>query len=290
MAGIIFSLLQAFLNVFFRTENKVRLLSGFCLMLCLFFVSGGVSNKAYAQEQQLNQLNYYANIYPPYSFIENGEYKGVSIDLLLRAVALSGEKIAGENIHFQPWARALYTVENHNNSVLMTIARTAEREDRFQWVGPVVDTRFVLIAKKSSGIKLTNESDLKKYTIGAIINDISEKLLMEKGVTSDKIYHGNSGEALAKMLQFDRVQLWAFEEKVALWSMHKLAMHISDYEVVMELGSLAFYYAFNKNSDVESVQKLQSAIDQLKQKSDGETLSEFDKILLNYPHWKEKWQ
>lgn len=253
------------------------------LVTVLYYTAFSVA----ASELKLSQLHFYANEYPPYNFTQNEEFKGASVTLLKRAALMLNEEISDEKFHFQPWPRALFTVENQSNTVLMTVARTLEREHRFKWVGPVANTRVVIIGKKSSAIH--RDDELNQYAIGTIVGDIAERLLIQRGFNPESFHHGNSGEALARMLKFDRIQLWAFEEKVALWSMHKLGMNIDEYKVVIELDSVDFYYAFNKDSDSEYIGKLQLALDRLKQKRPNEIYSEFERIFQHYPDWHQKW-
>ena len=48
------------------------------------------------------------------------------------------------------------------NIVLFGTTYTKAREDKFKWVGPLATKRDILVAKKDSGIKISNLDDAKK--------------------------------------------------------------------------------------------------------------------------------
>jgi polar amino acid transport system substrate-binding protein len=50
----------------------------------------------------------------------------------------------------QPWARIYTTTLAKPGTLMFPVARTAEREDKFRWIGPLVANRIACSAKRPS--------------------------------------------------------------------------------------------------------------------------------------------
>jgi ABC-type amino acid transport substrate-binding protein len=229
-----------------------------------------------ASASELDQLTYITESYPPYNFKSKGNLKGIAVDLLLAATKKASSSLTAKNIRVFPWPRAYKMVETGPNIVLFSTTRTEEREPKFNWVGPIVPTRIVLLAKKSNSIVINSPSDIKKYVVGAITDDIGDQLVQEAGVKPSSIKHVPKAESLAKMLGAGRIKLWAYEENVARWFIKKEGLNNSDFEAVYTLKESDLYYAFSKDISEDRQQRLQKAIDEVK------ASGEFDKIKAGY--------
>lgn len=229
-----------------------------------------------ASASELDQLTYITESYPPYNFKDNGKLKGISVDLLLAAAKKSSPSLTASGIRVFPWPRAYKMAETGPNIVLFSTTRTEEREPKFNWVGPIVPTRIVLLAKKSNSIVINSPSDIKKYAIGAITDDIGDQLVQEAGVKPSSIKHVPKAESLAKMLGAGRIKLWAYEENVARWFIKKEGLNNNDFESVYTLKESDLYYAFSKDISKDRQDRLQKAINEVK------ASGEFDKIKAEY--------
>lgn len=219
--------------------------------------------------QTLDDLTFITENYPPYNFERDGKRKGIAVDALVEMLALAGAKKTRADIKVWPWARGYETALREKNTVLFSTTRTEEREKLFKWVGPIMPSRIVLVAKKKRGIKLNAIDDLNKanYKIGVVREDIGAQLLATLGVGKEKIVQVNSGVSVAKMLQADRVDMWAYGAPVILWNLKELGYSADDYEEVSTLTeSQHYYYALNKDTDDKLVAKLQTALERLKAK------------------------
>lgn len=235
-----------------------------------------------AMSQTLNSLTYLTEEYPPYNFSEEGKITGIAVDLLLKASEEVGEQILWEDIALQPWARAYRSTLIKPDTVLFSTTRTTLRENLFYWVGPISDTRIVVLAKKSHQIKIEGPMDLAQYRIGVIRDDVGEQLLLEAGVPRDSIQENSYAENIAQQIQKDRIDLWAYEENVAKWWIATAGFKTSDYEVVHILQEGELYYAFNKNTDVKVIKLLQKGVDMVKETADENGVNKFDSILNLY--------
>jgi ABC-type amino acid transport substrate-binding protein len=255
-------------------------------LVCLYLVwACATSLEAAAAESAsppLDEFEYYTEEYPPYNFIEENKIKGISVDLLKAAAQLLNIQIPENAIKLRPWARSYRTVKATKNTVLFSAARTKQREALFRWAGPIGRAHVVLIGMKKKQMRIENPEQLKHYTIGVIIDDVAEQLVRKQGVPAGKIQYAYSTIALARMLEYERIDLIAYTERSALWSIYKAGYDPGNYEVVYELDHVDLYYAFHKATPPEHVQAFQWALDQLKQKTHADHISDYDAIIKKY--------
>lgn len=236
----------------------------FSLLIFVVLFSYSLNNHA----QSINKLNFVTEIYPPYNFVDQGKLKGKSVDLLLDVANVLDLPLSVKNIKVLPWARAYKMAETGPNVVLFSTTRTKKREEKFQWAGPITSTRVVLLAKKNLGINIQTEADVKKYRIGVIRDDIGDQLIQDMEVEDNNVFRNSKADRLARMLSGGRIQLWAYEENVARWSIEKAGLNNNDFEVVYVLNESELFFTFSKDVPKKIVDQFQLAIDKVKKDSD----------------------
>jgi len=130
----------------------------------------------------IDKIKIYTENYPPYNMKINGVSQGIAIDILDAMLKQLNSKISINNVKLKPWATGYKIVSKKKNTMLFSTTRTKQREKLFKWVGPISKTKIGITALKSKNIIIKNITDLKKYKIGAIKNDIGEILLLEAGI------------------------------------------------------------------------------------------------------------
>lgn len=226
-----------------------------------------LTSAAFSHAQSLDDLTFITEEFPPFNFERDGKRQGIALDALVEMLAANGAKKTRADIKVWPWARGYETAMKEKNIVLFSTTRTAERENLFKWVGPIMPARVVLAAKKNRGIKIRTIDELNQMNlkIGVVREDVGGQLLAKMGVDKDKMLQANSGISVAKMLHAGRVDLWAYGAPVILWNLKELGYDTSEYEEAYTLTeSDQYYFALNKDTDDKLVAKLQAALDQLK--------------------------
>lgn len=232
-----------------------------------------------AHSQTIDDLTFITEDYPPFNFERDGRRQGIAVDLLAEMLALTGSKKTRDDIKVWPWARGYETAQKEKNTLLFSTTRTEAREHLFKWVGPIIQSRIVLVAKKKHAIRLATTADLDKanYKVGVVRDDIGEQLLARMGLGKERMVLANSGASLAKMLQAERINLWAYGAPVIMWNLKELGFPADEYEEVYTLSeSQHYYYALNKDTDDRIVARLQAALEQVK--ANGT----FNKIVARY--------
>jgi len=237
--------------------------------ICLFLAGLVVAACLPARAQSVDDLVFITEDYPPYNFEREGRKAGIAVDVLEEMLAHAGAKKTRADIKVWPWARGYETALKEKNTVLFSTTRTDAREHLFKWVGPIMPSRIVLVAKKQRDIRLKSVEELKQtsYKIGVVREDIGGQLLANMGVGKERTVPANSGVSVAKMLHADRVDMWAYGAPVIMWNLKELGYPTDAYEEVLTLTeSQHYYFAVNKDTDDRIVEKLQSALEQVKAK------------------------
>ena len=196
---------------------------------------------------------------PPLNYVKDGEIVGPSIEIVEEIQRRVGSV---DKIQVYPWARAYKMALEDENVVLFGMTHTKAREDKFKWVGPLATKRDILVAKKGSGIKISNLDDAKKVSrIGTLRDDTRERLLKSRGFTN---LEPVSDEQLnAQKLVLGRIDLWAYKIP-GLRTVSELAgVDHNELLEVYHLREIDVSIAFSKKTSDSIVQKWKKAFDEM---------------------------
>lgn len=158
-------------------------------IILLIAVSGQVqanSLQVVAAESQLLQ-------YPV-----EGKAHGPSADILR---LLLDQANLDSKIEFMPWSRAFKTALTEPNTLVMTIIRTPEREDKFYWIAKVSDTVRSFISRKDNGDNTVATLTEAKQKITAVVRgSSSHHYLLDKGFSdTENLYLVSDMETAIKL-------------------------------------------------------------------------------------------
>ncbi len=239
------------------------------LLFCL------VSSSAAAET--VDDIVFMTEQYPPYNFEEDNKLQGIAVDTLTLMLQRAGSKQTREDIILLPWARGYERVLSEPTTCLFSTTRTEERELLFKWVGPIAPEAVGLIAKKERYIEIDSVEDIEKHKIGTIRGDVAEQYLVNVGISLDDMERVAGTIMNIRKLNHGRIDLWAYDENVAMWELKANGFDPADYESVHVLGQKNQYFAFHIGTSESVIQKLQAALDRLK--ADGEYAKILDRYL-----------
>jgi polar amino acid transport system substrate-binding protein len=196
----------------------------------------------------------------PFNYLEQGQLKGMCVEVAQELARRAGFKLAAEPL---PWARALATARSEPSVLVLTVARTAERETWFSWIGPIAD-REIWLWKLSSRTDVAPRSiaDLKHYRIGDTLNNASVDTLKEKGIEAEVVTHDgqNGKKMLAGRIDLVPMNPYSIEAFAA-----EGGIPLKQLEPTLLLSrSGGYYLAVNRDSDRELVRRLNAAFDAIK--------------------------
>lgn len=206
------------------------------------------------------EFHLYTEQMPPYNLMQNGEVKGVATLFLKQVMQEYGTFIDTKKIRLLTWSRAYEEALKDEQSILYSVAKTPQREELFQWVGPIDTMQIGLIAKKSRAIKIDSPKDLNNYKIGTMPRTATEDILKELGVMDENLDRFSHIESQLKKLEANRVDMVAFSYQAMEYLLHKLGFNQEEYELVYTLKKVDLYYAFHKKSNEQMIERLNGII------------------------------
>jgi len=227
----------------------------FKLFISLFLLS----NLLYSN----TNLKLMTEIFSPYQFKDeiDGHLIGISTEIVQ---AIQKEINNHSKIKIYPWVRGNKILDTHKDTALFSMLRTAQRENKYKWVGPLDHLQIVFFKKKGSSITLKSIDDARKvHKIGVTKSVANYEILNAMGFKNLDVAGGSDDKNIKKLLK-NRIDLWPYVKTAGLYNAKKLgqAGMIVPIEGV-ELASGDLYIAFNKNTDDTIIKKWQNAFNKL---------------------------
>lgn len=232
----------------------------YCILLfaCLL----GVFSSSASAASPADTLQMYTEELPPLNYRDGDRVVGYSTAVARRILSMAG--LHGQ-FHVFPWKRAYAIVQQQPDTVLYTMARTEQREDLFQWVGPLAPRRIYLYRlSRRSDIHLNSLTDVRPYRVvglrgSAAVIDLSQRV---PGVNLMQI--DNERQSL-EMLLLDHADLvimldWAMQYHLA--ALHQPADKVTPAFLLDD--RYQYYFAVSKSTPKSVANRLQAAFDQLK--------------------------
>lgn len=223
-------------------------------------------------------LNIVMDDYPPFSYEENGEIRGISTRVVKAALKEAGLDAEIEQL---PFARAYTMTQEEANVFEYCVARTPEREPLFQWVGIVGPAEQVLFARKEQNVQIRDLHDVQNYVVGTTIEDIVDQYLLSKTQEFDIQLDRTSSsyETNMKKLLNGRVDLWGGNKFVGFQLAKDLGYSEQDIEVVYTFEELTshYYLVTGLKTSAELVEQLRAAFEVIHQNGGA-----YQKILDEY--------
>lgn len=234
-------------------------------IICLLAVSPAQALKLYTEE------------YPPLNFTRDGRPTGLGVEVVQEILRRTGQRA---EIEVVPWTRGYHAVQTQADTGLFVTMRTAEREQLFKWVGPIIVAVTSFYALKDSGLSIASLDDAKKAGIIAAPRQwYSFQTLEAQGMPN--LYGVLGPKQMMTMLRYKRVPL-VVADNVTLASLLALAeLKPADVEPLYTLMSTQAYIAFSRDTDDLLIEQWQSALDQMK--ADGRFEAIYHKWLPGAP-------
>ncbi len=121
-------------------------------LILLFTLCNFVALSSYAFEKD-RALRAATLKYPPYEYLEDGEAKGIAVEIIREAVERTGVKQV--NFEFFPWKRAIKFTKSGRSDILFNAGKNNERQQWGEYVkSPLIMQKYVLFKKKLAEIRI----------------------------------------------------------------------------------------------------------------------------------------
>ncbi len=238
---------------FLRVTCALRRISG---ARCALFLALWLSASPGASAAE---LSFYSEESPPLNFIRDGQATGFSTDIVHQLSVRTGDVA---QIKFAPWTRGYAKAQEGPNVGLFTMARIAERERLFQWVGPISVSLNRFYTRKGSGLQIESLAAAQARQLVLPRQWYSYQYLVDKGFNN--IFTVTSAERMMQMFRNGRGDILAVSD-IALPAFLDMAGMTPD-QVEPQLVFLQHesYLAFSLATDPLLVARWQTALDEMK--------------------------
>ncbi|WP_394171362.1 substrate-binding periplasmic protein [Saccharospirillum alexandrii] len=161
-------------------------------------------------------------------------------------------------LRLRTWSVAYERAVERPNYGVFSTGRTESREDLFEWVGPVGQYSWILLAKEGSNLTINRLEDARGLRIGGYEGDAATTFLQGQGYEVSTL----PNESLnAQRLANDLIDVWITSDingyKVAEESGYP------DVEEAFRIRTVDLYLAMNPETDPRVINALNSAYDTL---------------------------
>lgn len=194
--------------------------------------------------------------YPPFNFTNpDGVIDGISTRLLEAAL-----DDAGLTAHFRvlPWARAYTEARLRRDHCVYSTVRSTEREDDFQWVGPLVMTDWAAFALTGNALEVASLEELDDLRVGSFREDAVGRFVEQQGFRV--LLTATDQENLLR-LQAGLIDVWVTGE---LTARHIAADAGVEIERLFTFNRVYMYLACHPSVSDERLARLQSSLDTLR--------------------------
>ncbi|MFO7993136.1 MAG: ABC transporter substrate-binding protein [Marinobacter sp.] len=213
-----------------------------------------------------DKLYIFTEHYPPYNASTTGQgfahnaddIAGICTDMVKQMM----ERVDYEYImKMRDWSRAYDWVQGRENHALFCTARTDEREDQFQWVGPLAPIKWTLFAAPDSDIELDSLEDARQYRIAGYKGDVMSDYLVNEGF---EVIRNVSGDQNPRRLTLGQADLWVTDGLVGPLVAEE-EHGITGLKPVLVFRETPMYLAVSTETDPEIVEDLQQGLDEARE-------------------------
>ncbi|WP_165403580.1 MULTISPECIES: ABC transporter substrate-binding protein [unclassified Duganella] len=197
---------------------------------------------------------------PPLSFTRDGAITGYCVELIRELQRRVGDTT---HIELMPWARAYRMGMDGANVVLLCPKRTPEREPRFKWVGPVLESESMFYALRRSRIHLSSLNEARALEGILVPRDFySYQYLRDAGFTN--LEPVNSSQTMLAMLLAGRRPVMVLDREQLPALLEQAGADADQVEPVLKLMSIQSYFTFALDAPDSQVAQWQQALDRMK--------------------------
>lgn len=190
------------------------------------------------------KLSIFSEESPPYQFFDaDGKLTGINVETFREIQRLVGND---DPIQVVPWARAYDAILTKPRVVVLSMARTEEREPLFKWIGPLRETTYGFYGKADSMLSLSSLEQAKALPrIGVYLNDARDQLLTKAGFTN--LDRAKSQELNIKKLMAGRFPVYADSSLTYAKNVRQAGFSPAEVKLIYAFKRVPIYIAMSKD-------------------------------------------
>lgn len=193
-----------------------------------------------------------------YKSAKTNKMEGPAAVLVEKVIKTAGIEFSTKVL---PWARAYKEAEHTKDTLIYSILRTPEREDKFHWLGVIAKPQYYLFALKDAKFTQANDvNTFKNYRIATLSDSANHQLLESNGFTH--LITLNDAKNVFELLKRKRVDFITANKRtfktICEFNGEKCDNIVAIAPIKMPASSL-LYFAINKASDPKLVKRLKDS-------------------------------
>ncbi|PKP53378.1 MAG: hypothetical protein CVT92_04355 [Bacteroidetes bacterium HGW-Bacteroidetes-1] len=218
-------------------------------------------------------IQLFTEVSPPFNYGTGQgterKVEGSSVDIVNEIQTRTGHV---NKINLGLWNDAYAIAQYLPNSAVFTTARTPEREDMFQWVGPISSSRTYFYTLAASGLTIeTLEQAKALQSISTPNGWFTHEFLLNNNFQNIVATSRTSMEAFNQLISGE-VQAFLMTDLDVKWLADISEVPLSDLAQHMEALNIKDYIAFSLNTPASTVQQWQNNLDAMKADGTFETI------------------
>jgi polar amino acid transport system substrate-binding protein len=194
---------------------------------------------------------------PPTSMLVDGKPGGRQTDKVREMLERVGVPHA---IEILPWKRAYMMAQHNPNTCVYSTTRTAAREKQFKWVGPIVESDWVLMARADRPLRLRTLEDARPLRIGTYAGDARDEFLRSRGFQVDAVQNDLVNP---EKLLLNRIDLWAVATRPEVNMTEQLGRN-GQFVPVLVFNRVGLYLACHRSVPDELVVRMNGMLDTMR--------------------------
>ena len=187
------------------------------------------------------ELRLYTEENRPFGYLEAGRPQGMAVQVVEELVRRTGEPA---QIELVPWTRGYHQVRQQRDAALFPVVRTAQREDQFQWVGPIAVGRTGFYSRRSDRLRVRNLGELRQVGTLAVPKQwYSHEVLAAKGLKN--LYGVATPTDMLRLFRHGRVKLIVANDLSLDAMLAEQGMCADELQWQFDLMPTASYIAFS---------------------------------------------
>ncbi len=197
--------------------------------------------------------------HPPLHFQQGNELVGFGVDVVNILAERTGDHV---RIEQAPLLRALQVASTDSDTAVFTVLRTAEREPRYQWVGPLMQVETALYsgtAKAQPVLSLQEAGSVGRIALPR--KWLAYDYLKKQGMKN--LYGVDTPEQMMKLLRLGRTDLIVADTLTVATLAHEVGLEPNELHYQLPLMTQGAYIAFSAKTDTRLVARWQKALDEM---------------------------
>ena len=207
-----------------------------------------------------DSLKVFTEDYPPSAYVAKGELKGLSVEIVQEIMHRIGQPAT---ITMVPWARGYKRALSDSEVALFSTTRLPQREELFNWVGPLYHQRWGFYRWKGTNVPIHGMAAARRVArIGTYHKDAKMQYLQAQGF--DNLVPTNNNLTNIKHLKRGNIDLWVSSDFNLRHLARQAGVPPEQLELAYAFHTVRNYIAFSKATSPHVIRLWQAVLDEMK--------------------------